>query len=168
MVIEALRPCQKISGRGTHAWVPFQRAGRNRGRVANTKAAHFLCFFLVVLLGQGAELDGIFLLDGTAFSVEVLDVVEPRDAARDLRPRGLALGAWPRTPRQCCGIAETYPGIDVLEAILSSIRQLPPASAPCRIARGGLPLARRRTAAQCRPPCCADNNGRGTAAMDVR
>jgi len=114
------------------AGVPFERAWCDGGCVANTQAALLLRLFLVVFLSQLAEFGGVFLFDCAPFSVELLDVVEPRDAARDLEPPPLAhehivlSTTFAEKIRRVVleeGVGEvTYPGVDGLEAILRDIR----------------------------------------------
>lgn len=70
--------------------VPLERAWGDGGSVADAQAAHFPRLLLIVFLGQCIELARVFFLDGASFSVELLDVVEPGDAASDLQCRRLA------------------------------------------------------------------------------
>jgi hypothetical protein len=143
------------------AGVPLQRAWCDGGCVANTQAALLLRLLLIVLLGQLAELGGVFLLDCASFAVELLDVVEPSDATRDLEPPQLApeqvvLSATLAELVRIVHVAEsagegTYPGVYGLEAILRDIRIS--SCSRVRCGRVWLPSIPRRTGAQCRPPC---------------
>lgn len=69
------------------AVIPLERAWSNGRRVTNTEAALLLCLLFVVLLRKCAEFCRVFLLDSASFSVELLDVIQPGDAAGDLQSR---------------------------------------------------------------------------------
>jgi hypothetical protein len=63
--------------------LPLKRTrGQGRG-VANTQIGDLLVLLLKVLLGKRIELCAILLFDRGSFAVELLDLVEPRDAIID-------------------------------------------------------------------------------------
>jgi hypothetical protein len=82
--MEALREVSNDSYSQPAAVVPLERAGSNGRSVANTQAALLLCLLFIVLLRQRAEFCRVLLLYSASFAVELLDVVQPRDAAGDL------------------------------------------------------------------------------------
>lgn len=63
--------------------LPLQRAGGQGRSVANAQLRDLPILFLKVLLGQRIELCAVFLFDGGAIAVKLLDLVEPGDAIVD-------------------------------------------------------------------------------------
>jgi hypothetical protein len=67
----------------TRTAVPFQGAGGHGRSVANTEAGLLAQLLVKVLFGQSVEFLAVLLLDGTAFAVKGLDIIEPCDSACD-------------------------------------------------------------------------------------
>lgn len=63
--------------------VPLQGSGGDSRRVSNTQTALFPDLLVEVLFGEGIEFLAVLLFDGTTFTVEGLDIVEPCDSAGD-------------------------------------------------------------------------------------
>lgn len=63
--------------------LPLQRAGGQGRGVANAQLRDLPILLLKVLLGQRIELCAVFLFDGGAIAVELLDLVEPGNAIVD-------------------------------------------------------------------------------------
>jgi hypothetical protein len=71
--------------------VPLEGAWSNGRCVADTQTTLLLCLLFIVFLGQRAEFCRVLLFYSAPFSVELLDVVQPRDAAGDLQSRASVL-----------------------------------------------------------------------------
>lgn len=64
-------------------WLPFERARSHARRVANTQLRCFLVLLVKVFFGECGQLGAVFLFDGSALAVELLNVFEPEDSVAD-------------------------------------------------------------------------------------
>jgi hypothetical protein len=65
-------------------FAPFQRSRGDNRSLAHTQRTRFLRLLLKIFPRQSRELPGIFFFYDASFSVELLNVIQPRDATGHL------------------------------------------------------------------------------------
>ncbi|KAI6763806.1 hypothetical protein HG530_007595 [Fusarium avenaceum] len=75
----AISSCSKLHQEGS-GFIPLKRTGSHGRCVSYTELGGLLVLFLKVLLSKCCKLCAIFLLDGSALSVELLNVFKPANA----------------------------------------------------------------------------------------
>lgn len=72
--------CARRVGLGVGSWAPLEGAGGHGRSVSDAQLGRLLIFLFEIFLGEHSELLTVFLLDGGALAVELLDILEPGNA----------------------------------------------------------------------------------------